>query len=390
MIDLSHDNSGKQPERQPLVAADVGSQIAAGNGAIVGTMIESFLVAGRQDLGAGSSSPTASRSPTDAWTGTPRSKCWTGSRRRSARAGPADRDADRGHRRRADRRLDRAWPRASAWTRRSPATTPRARRSTLARERGAVDRVCDTVADAVADAEAVFVAVPVGALDPAVGEALAAASSDCVVTDVGSTKRAVVAAHADPRFVGGHPLAGAETAGVQHARADLFEGATWFLTPTPTTSGMLYERLHRLLRSLGARPAAIDPETHDTILATVSHLPHVLANVLVDPGRAGAGGGRRAAAGDGTELPRRDPRGGRAERDLDRHLPVQPRRARRRDRRDDRPPRRGPRRAPGRRRAARSRPGTTPPPPTAGGCSRASSPAARCSSCAHRCPTARA
>jgi len=162
----------------------------------------------------------------------------------------------------------------------------------LARERGAVNRVCDTVADAVSDADAVFVAVPVGALDPAVGEALAAASSDCVVTDVGSTKRAVVAAHADPRFVGGHPLAGAETAGMQHARADLFEGATWFLTPTPTTSGMLYERLHRLLRSLGARPAAIDPETHDTILATVSHLPHVLANVLV------AQAARALAAGD--------------------------------------------------------------------------------------------
>jgi len=167
----------------------------------------------------------------------------------------------------------------------------------LARERGAVDRVCDTVADAVADADAVFVAVPVGALDPAVGEALAAAASDCVVTDVGSTKRAVVAAHADPRFVGGHPLAGAETAGMQHARADLFEGATWFLTPTPTTSGMLYERLHRLLRSLGARPAAIDPETHDTILATVSHLPHVLANVLVtQAARALAEGDERLPA----------------------------------------------------------------------------------------------
>jgi prephenate dehydrogenase len=167
----------------------------------------------------------------------------------------------------------------------------------LARERGAVDRVCDTVADAVSGAEAVFVAVPVGALDPAVGEALAAASSDCIVTDVGSTKRAVVAAHADPRFVGGHPLAGAETAGMQHARADLFEGATWFLTPTPTTSGMLYERLHRLLRSLGARPAAIDPETHDTILATVSHLPHVLANVLVtQAARALAAGDERLPA----------------------------------------------------------------------------------------------
>jgi prephenate dehydrogenase len=118
-----------------------------------------------------------------------------------------------------------------------------------------------------------------------------------VVTDVGSTKRAIVAAHADPRFVGGHPLAGAETAGVRHARPDLFEGATWFLTPSAQTSGMLYERLHRLLRSLGAHPDAIDPETHDTILATVSHLPHVFANVLVaQAARALADGDERLPA----------------------------------------------------------------------------------------------
>ena len=167
----------------------------------------------------------------------------------------------------------------------------------LARERGAVDDASESVADAVADAQAVFVTVPVGALPATVGEALAAAAADCVVTDAGSTKRAVVAAHADPRFVGGHPLAGAETSGVRHARADLFEGATWFLTPTPTTSGMLYERLHRLLRSLGARPTAIDPDTHDTILATVSHLPHVLANVLVSQAaRALAAGDERLPA----------------------------------------------------------------------------------------------
>ncbi len=112
---------------------------------------------------------------------------------------------------------------------------------------------------------------------------------DCVVTDVGSTKRAVVAAHDDPRFVGGHPLAGAENAGVEHARADLFDGATWYLTPTPVTSGVLYERLHRLLHGLGARPTAIDAETHDRILAAVSHLPHVLANVLVSQAAATLG-----------------------------------------------------------------------------------------------------
>jgi prephenate dehydrogenase len=146
---------------------------------------------------------------------------------------------------------------------------------------GAIDRAAGTVAQAVADAEAVFVAAPVGALPDLVGQVLDAAPSDCVVSDVGSTKRTIVAAHDDPRFVGGHPLAGAETAGVANARADLFEGATWYLTPRPSSSGVLYERLHRLLYGLGARPTAIDPDTHDRMLAAVSHLPHVLANVLV-------------------------------------------------------------------------------------------------------------
>jgi prephenate dehydrogenase len=171
--------------------------------------------------------------------------------------------------------------------------------SGAALERGALDRVAGGVQDAVADAEAVFVAVPVRGLPAVLGEVLAAAGADCVVTDVGSTKRAVVAAHHDPRFVGGHPLAGAESSGVEHARADLFDGATWYLTPTSVTSGILYERLHRMLRGLGARPAAIDPETHDTILATVSHLPHVLANVLVSQAAAAleAGGERLPATG---------------------------------------------------------------------------------------------
>ncbi len=157
---------------------------------------------------------------------------------------------------------------------------PRALRAAL--DRGALDRGAVSIEDALVDADAAFVAVPVGALPETVDAVLAAAPADCVVTDVGSTKRAVVAAHAsERRFVGGHPLAGAETAGIEHARSDLFEAAPWYLTPTETTSGMLLERLYRLLRGLGARPSAIDAETHDTVLATVSHLPHVLANVLV-------------------------------------------------------------------------------------------------------------
>jgi prephenate dehydrogenase len=147
--------------------------------------------------------------------------------------------------------------------------------------RGAVTGACATPAEALAGASAAFVAAPVRALAAAVRAALAAAARDCVVTDVGSTKRGLVATVEDRRFIGGHPLAGAETAGVEHARAELFDGATWYLTPTARTEGVLYDRLYRLLADLGARPAAIDAETHDRLMASVSHLPHVLANVLV-------------------------------------------------------------------------------------------------------------
>jgi prephenate dehydrogenase len=167
-------------------------------------------------------------------------------------------------------------------------------------ERGAVDRAAPTAAAALEGAEAAFVAAPVGALPAAVRAALEAAGEDCVVTDVGSTKRAVVEAADDERFIGGHPLAGAETAGVRHARAELFDGATWYLTPTPRTRGTLYERLHRLLAGLGARPAALDAETHDRVLAVVSHLPHVLANVLVAQAS-------RALSDEGEQLPATGP-----------------------------------------------------------------------------------
>jgi prephenate dehydrogenase len=150
----------------------------------------------------------------------------------------------------------------------------------VALERGAIDRATGTVAEAVDGADLCFTCAPVGALTSLVGEALASAGPACSVTDVGSTKQQLVAAVDDPRFVGGHPIAGAETAGVEHARADLFQGAVWYLTPLPTSEGLLYERLHRFVVDVGARPVAVDPATHDRLVAVFSHLPHVLANVL--------------------------------------------------------------------------------------------------------------
>jgi prephenate dehydrogenase len=149
-------------------------------------------------------------------------------------------------------------------------------------ERGAIDAPAGDVSQAVAGADVVFLAGPVGKLEEMVRTALESAPANCVVSDVGSTKRFLTDAGTDERFIGGHPLAGAESAGVEHAREDLFEGAVWYLTPARgSTAGVLYERLHRLLTSFGAQPTAIDPETHDRLMACVSHLPHVLANLLV-------------------------------------------------------------------------------------------------------------
>ncbi len=155
--------------------------------------------------------------------------------------------------------------------------------ATLARavEIGALDRAAASVAEACDGADLVFCAGPVGALPAQTGEALAACGPETVVTDVGSTKGELVGARGDDeRFIGGHPLAGAETAGVENARADLFEGARWYLTPTERSSGVLYDRLQRTVSGLGARPQAIDPAAHDRLMATISHLPHVVANTL--------------------------------------------------------------------------------------------------------------
>jgi prephenate dehydrogenase len=134
--------------------------------------------------------------------------------------------------------------------------------------------------EAVGDADLVVVAVPVGALVATTREVLEAASADATVTDVGSTKRALMEIH-DPRFVPGHPLAGGHTGGPSRAAADLFDAATWFLTPLPTSDPASVVRVERFVSAIGGRPVRLDPEQHDRLLALTSHLPHALANLLM-------------------------------------------------------------------------------------------------------------
>jgi prephenate dehydrogenase len=187
---------------------------------------------------------------------------------------------------------------------------PGARQAAL--QHGAIDAAADTLAKALDGAGAAFVAAPVDVLGDVVRDVLAAAGPETVVTDVGSVKSPVAAAaDGDPRFVGGHPLAGAEASGVAHARGDLFDGAVWYLVPSARTSGELFERLHRLVASFGARPEAIEPAEHDCRMGVVSHLPHVLANVLVELSARELEGGTPAIGGsfrDATRVAGANPR----------------------------------------------------------------------------------
>jgi len=159
---------------------------------------------------------------------------------------------------------------------------------TLARAlaRGAVGTVVGDVESAAAGSDLTVVAVPVGSVADAAVAALEAGAS--VVTDVGSVKGAVVRAvdarcpDVADRFVAGHPMAGSEQGGIDAARADLFIGATWVLTPTVDTDDTAYARVRAVVRDLGAEAVAVTPEEHDVLVALVSHVPQLAASTLMD------------------------------------------------------------------------------------------------------------
>ncbi|MDP2711367.1 MAG: prephenate dehydrogenase/arogenate dehydrogenase family protein [Solirubrobacteraceae bacterium] len=165
----------------------------------------------------------------------------------------------------------------------------------IALQRGAIDEAVGSIAE-IGTADVAIAGVAIDAL-PATVRALCEALPDAVVTDVGSTKAALVGGIERANFIGGHPLAGAEATGVAHAREDLFEGATWYLTPRDATPGVLYERLARFVAGLGAVPTAIAPDDHDRLMAVVSHLPHVVANLLVAQAAEALGGETLPATG---------------------------------------------------------------------------------------------
>lgn len=161
----------------------------------------------------------------------------------------------------------------------------------------------DSLAKA-AGADLVILAAPVLANVARLAELPAHLAPGALVTDVSSTKRLIVAAaDAIPSltFIGGHPMAGAALGGVTHARADLFDGRPWILTPRPDHPEGLLERLAQFVVGLGGVPHIMTPELHDRFVGAVSHLPqltasalmHVVGKLVGDAGLELAGAGLR-------------------------------------------------------------------------------------------------
>jgi prephenate dehydrogenase len=141
------------------------------------------------------------------------------------------------------------------------------------------------VHECVAGASLAFVCTPIPTIPAVVGEVLA--SSEAVVTDVGSVKSHVVeeveraSGEASARFVGGHPMGGSERSGPEGASPSVLDGIAWVLTPTGRTAPATVENVDRFVSSVGAQPIRMDPERHDRLVAVVSHLPQVASTALM-------------------------------------------------------------------------------------------------------------
>jgi len=128
-------------------------------------------------------------------------------------------------------------------------------------------------------ADITFVATPVLSVVDQVKRALA--ESTGLVTDVGSVKSGITGAIDDPRFIGGHPMAGSELEGFDGADASMFEGAVWVLTPSSTTADSTFSRVAAVVAELGADVVALPADRHDQVVAVISHVPHLAAATLM-------------------------------------------------------------------------------------------------------------
>ena len=153
-------------------------------------------------------------------------------------------------------------------------------------ERRCVDVATSNLMDAVEDADLVLVCTPIDMVVPLVRQVVPLVKKNAIITDVASTKLMIVShlgqlSRKDVYFIGGHPMAGSDQSGIMAARPDLFHGALYLLTPTFDTNRDALEELDEFIQKLTPRVEHISPETHDQLVALSSHLPYMLASVLV-------------------------------------------------------------------------------------------------------------
>jgi len=151
---------------------------------------------------------------------------------------------------------------------------------------GAIERGETRLEDAVKQAEFIIVATPVLTVKEIFSQIAPHLSSGCIVTDTASTKVQVMKWANDilppiADFIGGHPMAGRETYGIKAAKADLFRGCTYCLTPSEKASPKSINKVVRMIEKLGATPFFIDAQEHDNLVAGISHLPMLLSAALV-------------------------------------------------------------------------------------------------------------
>jgi prephenate dehydrogenase len=153
-------------------------------------------------------------------------------------------------------------------------------------EMGAIDEGSLDISK-VAEADMVFICTPINLIIPRLKELAPHLKKGAIVTDVGSTKGEIVsqAEKLMPKgtyFVGGHPMAGKETTGIEVAEAGLFNDKIWILTETSKTRQKALEEVEEVVRSLGPKVVRMDPKTHDLVVAGISHVPLAAAATLVN------------------------------------------------------------------------------------------------------------
>ena len=165
------------------------------------------------------------------------------------------------------------------------------KRLALAKRKGAVDSVTINWKEGISCADLVVICTPVSQIIPIVKELQKYFSANCIVTDVGSTKKAIVEGNENILrkrskdniyFIGSHPMAGSEQFGIEAARKDLYMGSLCMVTPTKRSHLQAVNKLKKMWKAIGCNVIEITPDSHDKCVAAVSHLPHVLASALVN------------------------------------------------------------------------------------------------------------